>query len=54
MFKRFKTKKTPKYDLKNIKCGLFITFITIMTNYDFIDQMRQNMTFYYLITFKLR
>ena len=43
--------KTPKYDLKNRKCGLFMTYITKITKYYFIDQTRQNMTFYDLITF---
>ena len=52
-FKIFK-QKTPKYDLKNRKCDIFskiMTFMTKMTKYDFIDQTRQNMTFYDLITF---
>ena len=51
--KNFK-QKTPKYDLKNRKCGQFqkiMTFMTKMTKYDFIDQTPQNMTFYDLITF---
>ena len=38
-FKIFK-QQTPKYDLKNRKCGIFseiMTFMTKMTKYDFID-----------------
>ena len=52
-FKIFK-QKTPKHDLKSRKCDKFskiMTFMTKMTKYDFIDQTRQNMTFYDLITF---
>ena len=51
--KNFK-QKTPKYDLTNRKCEVFskiMTFMTKMTKYYFIDQTRQNMTFYDLITF---
>ena len=46
--------RTPKYYLKNRKCGLFskiMTFMAKITKYDFIEKMRQNMTFYDLITF---
>ena len=48
--KNFK-QKALKYDLKNRKCVVFSKMMTKMTKYDFIDQTRQNMTFYDLITF---
>ena len=43
--------KTPTCDLKIRKCDIFMAIMTKMTKYDFIDQMRQNVTFYDLKLF---